>query len=558
MFPLTHETPIARELIQSSLPVVIFDAELRITWANEAAGMIGSGLPGERWPGYRLGEVLPGLNAGLIERSARGVLATGQPAAGLQVAGQDSGDPCGEQFWSCIQFPVKGPEGACVGVVHAMWETTESARNQRRLALAGRAGRRIGTALDITRTAEELLGAAVPGLADAGAVDLLATVIEGGTPARRARGGAMRLRQVAMRWPEFSAVPADSAGGTWLDTDPAKLYHQRLVAGLPVFVPQFADMSTEQIERMDSGAGLRRLLAAQAAGVHSLMVIPLAARGVILGPAVFYRLSGSGPFSRADLSLARDLAGRAAVAIDNARLYTRERACALTLQRGLLPRQIPSVPGLDLAYGYVPAETSAEAGGDWFDVVALSPTRSALIVGDVTGHDIRAASVMGQLRTATRTLATLGLTPAEILTRLDQITADLTDEETSATCIYAAHDADTGEWDMARAGHPLPAVVRPGHHAAFLDLPPGVPLGIGAGAGHYESTRVHLPRGSTLVLYTDGLIESRTTDMRTGMACLADILTRVSKLAVGEACDSLLTALASAPDDDIALLIART
>jgi hypothetical protein len=423
LVPLTHETPIARGLIQSPLPVVIFDAELRIASANETAGTIGSGRPGAQWPGHRLGEVLPGLDVAIIERLVRGVLATGRPVAGLQVAYQIRGDHSGEQFWSCIQFPIKGPEGACAGVVHAMWEITESARNQRRHALADLAGRRIGSALDTTRTAEELLEVAVPGFADAGAVDLLATAIEGGTLARQVRGDAMRLRRVAMRWSEYSAVPADYARSTWLETDPTKLYHQRLVAGLPTFVPQFAAMSKEQIKRMDSGTGLTRMLAAQAAGAHSLMVIPLAARGVIMGPAVFYRLSGSKPFSHADLSLARDLVDRAAVSMDNARFYTRERACALALQRGLLPRYIPHLPGLDLAYKYVPAETSAEAGGDWFDVIALSPTRSALIVGDVTGHDIHAASVMGQLRTATRTLATMDLMPAEILTRLDQITA---------------------------------------------------------------------------------------------------------------------------------------
>jgi hypothetical protein len=555
LFQLTDEAPIARGLIQSPIPVVIFDAELRIAWANEAAGTIGSG---GQWPGRRLGEVLPGLDVALIERSVRGVLASGRPVAGLQVANRVNGDPGGEQFWSCIQFPVKSPEGACAGVVHAMWEITESARAQRRHALGHRAGRRIGTALDTTRTAEELLEVAVPGLADAGAVDLVAPVIEGGAVAGQVRGGKMRLRRVATRWPGYSAVPADYGRGRWLETDPGKLYHQRLVAGLPTFVPRFAAMSREQLTRMDSGAGLSRMLAAQAAGAHSLMVIPLAARGVIMGPAVFYRLGGSRPFSRADLSLARDLVDRAAVSIDNARLYTRERTRALALQRGLLPRQIPRRPGLDLAYRYVPAETSAEAGGDWFDVIALSPARSALIVGDVTGHDIHAASVMGQLRTATRTLAALDLTPAEVLTRLDRVTADLTDEETSATCIYAVHDASTGEWDLARAGHPPPALARPGRNAAFLDLPAGTPLGIGAGGGHYESTRVHLPRQSTLVLYTDGLIESRTTDMSTGMACLADTLTRVSTLAVGEACDGLLTALASGHDDDIALLMART
>lgn len=557
MFPLTHETPIARGLIDSPLPVVIFDAELRIAWANEAAGMISSGRLGGQWPGRRLGEVLSGMDVGVIERSVRGVLITGRPVAGLQVANQASGDPGGEQFWSCIQFPIKGPEGACAGVVHAMWETIGSARNQRRHGLADRASRRIGTALDTTRTAEELLDVAVPALADAGAVDFLATAIEGGTLARQARGDTMQLRRVATRWPEYSAVPADYAHSRWLETDPTKLCHQRLVAGLPTFVPRFAALGKEQLEKMDSGTGLSRMLAAQAAGAHSLMVIPLAGRGVIMGLVVFYRLSGSRPFSHADFSLARDLVDCAAVSIDNARHYTRGRACALALQRGLLPRQIPNVPGLDLAYRYVPAETSAEAGGDWFDVIALSPTRSALIVGDVTGHDIHAASLMGQLRIASRTLATLDLRPAEILTRLDQITADLTDEETSATCIYAVHDAGTGEWDIARAGHPLPALVRPGRNAVFLDLPPGMPLGVGAGGGQYESIRVHLPRESTLVLYTDGLIESRTTEMSAGMACLADTLTRVSTLGVGEACDRLLTALSSDPDDDIALLMAR-
>lgn len=172
-------------------------------------------------------------------------------------------------------------------------------------------------------------------------------------------------------------------------------------------------------------------------------------------------------FTAADLSLARDFVSRAAVPVDNARLYTRERATALTLQRGLLPRQIPRVPGLDLACRYVPAQTVAEIGGDWFDVIALPEGRCALTVGDVTGHDMTAASLMGQLRTATRTLATLGLAPAQILTRLDQITADLTDAETSATCLYATCDPAAGTWDIASAGHPPPAIARPGHPAAF-------------------------------------------------------------------------------------------
>ena len=554
--PLTQETPVATGLMQSPLPAVIFNAELQIVWANEAAGKISRGRPPAQWRGRRLAEVLPGMDVGLIERSLRSVLETGRPVADLEVGSRSADEPGGEQFWSCVQFPIKGRDGDAAGVVHIMWEITQRAQNERRHALADLASAHIGTALDTTRTAEELLEVAVPRLADVGAVDLLTTVIEGDNLARRAHDDPMRLQRVAMRWARDSAAPADYVRAGWLETDPTKLYHERLVAGLPTFVPDFGAMSTDQLREMDSGTGLTRMLAARAAGAQSMIVVPLTARGVIMGIVILYRLSGSRPFSQADLALARDLVARAAVSIDNARLYTRERASALALQRGLLPRQIPDVPGLELAYRYVPAETAAEVGGDWFDVITLGPGRCALIVGDVTGHDMRAASLMGQLRTATRTLAMLDLTPSEILTRLDRITADLADEETSATCVYAVHDTGTGTWDMARAGHPLPAVVRPGGKATFLDLPPGTPLGVGG--GQYETVRVQLPRESALVLYTDGLIETRTADLDAGMARLADTLDKVSALAAGEACDSLLTTLAPNPADDIAILMART
>jgi hypothetical protein len=554
--PLTQESPVAKGLMQCPLPAVIFNAELQIVRANEAAGKISCGRPAAQWRGRKLGEVLPGMDVGLIERSLRSVLETGRPVADLEVSSQAGDEPGGEQFWSCVQFPVKGPDGDFAGVVHLMWEITERAQNQRRHALADLASARIGTALDTTRTAEELLEVAVPCLADVGAVDLLTTVIEGDSLARQPRGEPLRLQRVAMRWVRGSAAPPDYARATWLETDPAQLYHHRLVAGLPTFVPEFGAMSTDQVREMDSGTGLTRMLAARAAGAQSMIVLPLTARGVIMGIVVLYRLRGSRPFSQADLALASDLVARAAVSIDNARLYTRERASALALQRGLLPRRIPEVPGLELAYRYVPAETAAEVGGDWFDVITLGPGRCALIVGDVTGHDMRAASLMGQLRTATRTLALLDLTPAEILTRLDQITADLADEETSATCVYAVHDTGTGQWDMARAGHPLPAVVRPGHEATFLNLPPGMPLGVGG--GQYETVRVQLPPESTLVLYTDGLIETRTAGLGAGMARLAGTLTKIRTLGPGEACDSLLTTLAPNPADDIAVLMVRT
>jgi serine phosphatase RsbU (regulator of sigma subunit) len=499
------------------------------------------------------------MDAGVIERSLRRVLATGEPVFELEVSSRGGDVPGGERFWSCVQFRIAGPDGEAAGVACMMREVTERARNQRRLALADEASARIGTTLDITRTAEELLEVAIGRLADVGAVDLLATVIDGDHPPPQARGEKLRLQRVAVQWPAGRPAPPEYLAHAWAETDPAGLYHQSLVAGAPVYLPAFGAMPREQLRAVDSATGLVRMLAARDAGVHSVMTLPLTARGAIMGIVVLYRLAGSRPFTSADLSLARDLIARAAVSIDNARSYTRERATALELQAGLLPRAIPEVPGLELACRYVPAETAAEVGGDWFDVIALPRGRAALTVGDVTGHDLHAAAVMGQLRTATHTLATLDLTPSETLTRLDQLTADLTDDETGATCIYAVHDPATADWDIARAGHPPPALARPGHAAAFLDLPPGLPLGAGvADGGHYQTTRVHIPRHSTLVLYTDGLIDNPAADLGTGMARLARTVQTTSSLPVSQACDTLLAALAPHPADDITVLMART
>jgi hypothetical protein len=553
--PATGETLIGKGLAQSPLPVIIFDPELRMSWQNDAAERL-SGKPPSQWHGRRLGEVMPGLDTASIEQSLRQVLETGNPALDLAVTSCAGDDP--KRFWSCLQFPIDGPDDERTGVLHMMREVTERARNQRRLALADEVSARVGTTLDTTQTAEELLSVLVPQCADVGAVDLLTVVIDGHSLPRQVRADGMQLRRVAVRWPDHLPAPPEYARSTWHVTDPSKSYHHNLISGLPTFVPYFGDLDAAQIRDLDSGTGVTRLLAARAAGAHSLIVAPLSARGVIMGLVVLYRLAGSKPFTSVDLAHAAEVVSRAAVSIDNARLYTRERASALALQRGLLPRRIPEVAGLELAYRYAPAQTAAEIGGDWFDVIPLSGDRCALIVGDVTGHDMRAASLMGQLRTATHTLATFGLPPSAILARLDQITADLTDEETAATCVYAVYNARTGDWDMSRAGHPLPAVTRPGERATFVDLPPGMPLGTGVGDGQYETIRVHMPRGTTVVLYTDGLVESLSLDIGAGMAELARTLTAAADQPLKQACDTLLTELVSQPADDVAILMART
>jgi len=542
-------------LAQSPLGVLIVDAGLRIAWVNQAAERLGDGRPAAAWAGCRLRDVLPRWDVNPVERSLRQVLCTGKPAIDVEV-GSDAGDPGGERCWSLSLFPVTGMDGLAAAACVAR-EVTERARNRRRLALADEASARIGTTLDITRTAEELLDVAVPRLGNAGAVDLLATVIEGDQDTQLAHDQSMHLRRVGLRWPADVPLPPEYRQLEWYETDRPRLYHQRLVAGLPVFLPSFGAMTPEQIREVDSGSSFERMMAARRAGVHSIMIVPLMARGAIVGHVILFRLAGSKPFTTADLSLACDFVCRAAVSIDNARLYTRERATALTLQRGLLPRQIPRVPGVELACRYVPAQTAAEIGGDWFDVIPLPAGRCALTVGDVTGHDISAASLMGQLRTATRTLATLGLDPAQILTRLDQIAGDLTDAETSATCIYAACDPADGSCDIASAGHPPPALASLGQPAAFPDLPAGLPLGTGLAHRPYQATHLHPPPGSTLVLYTDGLIEDPAADIGTGLNRLATTLATLTPLPLTQACDTLLATLAPSPADDIAILMAR-
>jgi PAS fold len=255
--------------------------------------------------------VLPQLDIGLIERSLRRVLDTGEPVDGLEVSSH-ADDPGGDRFWSCVQFRVDGPDGEAAGVVHAMREVTEQARNQRRLALADEASARIGTALDITRTAEELLEVAVPRLADVGAVDLLATVIDGNQHAPHAHDQKMRLRRVAVRWSADRPPPPEYLRDTWHETDPAKDYHRRLVAGLPVYLPAFGAMTTEQIREGDSGTGFDRMMTAHAAGAHSAMTVPLTARGVIMGIVVLYRLAGSQPSAPAAASAVPGGLGRPA------------------------------------------------------------------------------------------------------------------------------------------------------------------------------------------------------------------------------------------------------
>ncbi|MER6216044.1 SpoIIE family protein phosphatase [Streptomyces sp. NPDC001674] len=246
----------------------------------------------------------------------------------------------------------------------------------------------------------------------------------------------------------------------------------------------------------------------------------------------------------------------------------REHTTTMTLQRSLLPHTLPQQGALEIASRYLPAGGEAGVGGDWFDVIPLSGARVALVVGDVVGHGIRATATMGRLRTAVRTLADVDLPPDELLTHLDDLiihlSADEADPDVSeesaggigATCLYVVYDPVTRGCTVARAGHPPPAVVSPEGSVYLLDVPAGPPLGLGGLP--FETADVELPEGSLLALYTDGLLQPRERDLDEAMDSLFSALTRPASN-LDTVCDRVLAALLThRPEDDVALLVART
>ena len=298
-------------------------------------------------------------------------------------------------------------------------------------------------------------------------------------------------------------------------------------------------------------------------GVHAVMGVPLIARGTTLGIVQFFRHRTWPTFDGDDLLLAQEIAARAAVCVDNARRFTRERATALTLQRSLLPRLPHRHAAVEVASRYLPANSGV--GGDWFDVIPLSGARVALVVGDVVGQGVPAAAAMGRLSTAVRTLADMELPPEELLTHLDDLVVTLSREhgddrphtgDTGSTCLYAVYDPLSASCTMARAGHPPPALVTPDGLVEFADLPSGPPLGVGGLP--FETVRLPVPDGSLLVLYTNGVLGAANGEPDVGLGLLRDTLHRHTG-SLEQTCDSLVASILQArPPDDLALLLART
>jgi PAS domain S-box-containing protein len=535
---------------QSPIAMVFNDRELRVRRTNAAFRRL-AGLPDEALIGRRPTEVDSGVDTAWIERIlAEQVINRGVPVVDVHIEQTLAGERR-VLSWSAYRVTdngqVLGVLGFLIDVTDRVQAVTALQQANARLDLLERAGSQIGTTLDVRRTARELAALAVPDLADRIVIDLLDEVLQGESPAYTG-SGTLRFRRVAVRDAKTRAKIGYKVG----DLITAPLTRPTVVAFLQD-KPFLARNSAEIPGKVPYPPGQAEALCAR--GVHSFMVVPLIARGVTLGVAAFSRAEHPEPYDEADVRLVSDLASRAAVHIDNARLYTREHDAAVTLQRSLLPQHIPQVAGLQIAHRYQPASRAAQVGGDWFDVIPLDRGQVALVVGDVTGHSIHAAAIMGQLRTTTAALARLGHSPQEIMAQLGNVVADHGDEA-GATCLYAVYDPASRRCRLTSAGHPPPALRRPGGTVEFLDVPGGVMLG--AGQDSYPATDIDLPADGVLALYTDGLVEQQGQDIGAGMCRLARALAADPARSLDDLCDSVLASPGPRARDDIALLLART
>ncbi|MER6345983.1 SpoIIE family protein phosphatase [Streptomyces sp. NPDC001595] len=540
---------------RSPVGIAILDTQLRFLRVNPALEKM-NGLSESAHRGKRLSQLLPEINAHDMEEAMRRVLDSGQPVLDLRRIGRTPADPDHDRVWSCSYVRVEDPAGRPIGVIASLLDTTEQSRahteaeaGRSRLALLSEASIRIGASLELERTAQELADLAVPRLADTVTVDVLDSLARGEEPGAGLSAG-MELRRLGKAPLAGSPVTDVLAPlGRTILFPAAAPFTQALTGRRPFLLARFDARAVAPAARHTARpAQLLKL------GVHSFMMVPLVARDLVLGVATFYRTRRVGPFDGNDVTLAGELAARAAISIDNARLYHREHDTAVTLQRSMLPQHITPPPGIEVAHRYLPASDANEVGGDWYDVLHLPGGKAALLIGDVMGHGIAAAAVMGRLSASVRALARLDLEPQEILLQLEAALDDLA-EPMLATLLYVVVDPATGHCRITRAGHPPPALVTPDGGVRLLDVPPGPPLGIGG--IRYTTTDYTLAAGSLLVLFTDGLIESRGTDIDERLAELTHALTEPFT-SLDAMCDSLLTRLVPASaDDDIALLIAR-
>ncbi|MGA5057940.1 SpoIIE family protein phosphatase [Streptomyces pseudogriseolus] len=528
----------------SSQGMFLLDADRKVTRYNPSARGV-SGLPSGDVVGHDVRDFAPDVEpeiGHLIDE----VLATGEPLRGRLLRGRSPSEPHRTMAVEVALFPLRGGPGV-VGVVE---DVTERQAAADRLAVLSAVHLTVGATLDVQATADALVDALVPAFTDAAAVDLLDDDPAGAAPPSGPLPTSVPLRRVAFAAPD-SVEPVRRTGDSRPFPFPTP-YTQALSdahARLVQVTPDDPWLATDP-------DGFAALLGRQ---VHSMIVAPLTARDTVLGLLTLYRARVDA-FEEADLDVARQAAATAAVHLDNARSYRREHAVASALQRRLQPGVPPRLTAVEIAHVYLPES----AGGAWFDVIPLSGTRVALVVGDVAGHGIEAAATMGQLRVALRTLALQDLETDEVLTHLDEVAGQLTAADSRdghpylATCAVTVYDPVSRQCSMMRAGHPAPILVDPDGSPIGVDVPLGPPLGAEDGAAFLPAV-TRLPPGCLIAHVTSGLLGSEGLGDGDADAVhrLEHVLATPSR-PLQELCDTALYRLTPSRYDDAVLLLART
>lgn len=533
----------------SSAPVGmgVFDLEGRFTQVNPVLAEM-NGIPAEDHLGRTVQEVAPQLGA-RAHAAVLHVLATGRPVRDLELNTVPGTSPGPERVFLTSFVRLHDEHDQPVGAGCLVIEVTRQRRLEReqaaataRLALTSRASEVLGASLDPAATLDHLCGLLVPSLADHIFIDL------------REQGG--RLRRSAIRHaPGLMVAPRlQRPVGGFPDYEPHHPMRRAAEEGTVTLLPDLATESPDVPLGPDPG-----LVAT--IGVVSGIILPMVVAGRPIG-AVSLLTSASGRrYDTSDVRLAQELVSRGAVALANALSYEQQRSAAVSLQRSLLPETLPVLEGVETAWRYVPGMDGTEVGGDWIEAFELPGGRVAAVVGDVMGRGLRAAAVMGQLRTAVRTLALADPPPAELLTRLDHIVTGLRGDQL-VTCVYCVYDPARGVITVANAGHVPPVLLMPDGWRLVTE---GLTVPLGVGGVEYCHTDVPLPAGSTLALYTDGLVEQPGADLDDAIAALAERMWN-AKGSLDSRCDAALAAVpesvtsgpgggTTAFDDDVALLL---
>ncbi|WP_327433265.1 ATP-binding SpoIIE family protein phosphatase [Streptomyces sp. NBC_01236] len=431
-------------------------------------------------------------------------------------------------------------------------EDLEYVAVRERLEFLNEVSGRIGTSLDLTQTILEVSRAVVPRFTDVAGTYLREQVVAG-------EGFPEGVPDTTTMWHRVALEHTDEPG-RWDDVVPVgeampfpahTPFFQCMTTGEPVLVPRISEQMGHMIAAQFEKRDIRPLITNR-----SMLVVPLKARDVVLGFMILLRHPERVEFNDMDRVTGAELAARAGLVLDNARMYTYQESVAETLQDSMLPHIAPRMAGCDIATRYLPGTLLGRVGGDWFDSVKLPGSRTALVVGDVMGHGLNSAAMMGQLRTAVQTMAALDLPPAQLLRNLDDLAQRLGDNYL-ATCLYAVYDPIAGELQIANAGHIPPVLVRAEDgHSELLDLPTGAPIGVGGVP--FEAVRVRVAPGDRLVMCTDGLVEVRGEDIGVGLATLCESAAHPAA-SMDDACDTIISALntCGGRKDDVALLMAR-